>query len=337
MEEEKKLIVTFVNVGYGEAILLECPDPTRPGGVFTALIDGGSAEESEFADRSSGRLPVEEYLRQRGIRHLDLAVSTHIHEDHLCGLLRAVRVAPPDVLWQTLPPDFYKTLPPLDDTGARTPSESKFLRALNDYRTLCRLVENGGGTILAPETGKKLAICPDLTANILAPSTKKRAALAEEMRALYNNSNVCDEFLQRLDALDARMNNYSLILLLDYRGTRILLPGDTNCTGYDGIAPADLRAHLFKVGHHGQRDGVDAALAGIVRPDAVVCCASSDRRYNSAHPDAMRLLADSGAKLYFSDCPSVPGIPVPPHQALRFSVGTDGALEGRYIPTVSKL
>ena len=65
--EEKKLTVTFVNVGYGEAILLECPDPSRPGGVFTALIDGGSAEESEFADRTSGRLPVEEYLTKRGI------------------------------------------------------------------------------------------------------------------------------------------------------------------------------------------------------------------------------------------------------------------------------
>ena len=64
--EEKKLTVTFVNVGYGEAILLECPDPSRPGGVFTALIDGGSAEESEFADRASGRLPVEEYLKMQG-------------------------------------------------------------------------------------------------------------------------------------------------------------------------------------------------------------------------------------------------------------------------------
>ena len=149
--EEKKLTVTFVNVGYGEAILLECPDPSRPGGVFTALIDGGSAEESEFADRTSGRLPVEEYLTKRGIRHLDLAVSTHIHEDHLCGLLRAARIAPPDVLWQTLPADFYKSLSPLDSSAARTPSESKFLRALNDYRALCGLVEERGGAILAPD------------------------------------------------------------------------------------------------------------------------------------------------------------------------------------------
>ena len=48
----EKMKLTFVNVGYGEAMLLECPDPSRPGGVFTALIDGGSAEASEFEDRA---------------------------------------------------------------------------------------------------------------------------------------------------------------------------------------------------------------------------------------------------------------------------------------------
>ena len=288
--EEKKLTVTFVNVGYGEAILLECPDSSKPDGVFTALIDGGSAEDSEFADRSSGRVRIEEYLEKRGIRRLDLAVSTHIHEDHLCGLLRAARIAPPAVLWQTLPPDLYRSLRPLDGSVARNLSESKFMQALNDYSTLCALVEDHGGTILAPKSGQELVIAPDLTVQILSPSTKKQLALADEINALYNSANVCSTFLQRLDALDARMNNYSLILRLNYRGTRILLPGDTNVTGYDGIDPADLRADLFKVGHHGQKDGVDEALAELIRPTAVVCCASSDRRYNSAHPDTMNLL-----------------------------------------------
>ena len=35
--EELKL--TFVNVGYGEAALLECPDPAFPGGTFVMVID----------------------------------------------------------------------------------------------------------------------------------------------------------------------------------------------------------------------------------------------------------------------------------------------------------
>ena len=330
--EEKKLTVTFVNVGYGEAILLESPDPSKPDGVFTALIDGGSAEDSEFADRSSGRVRIEEYLKKWGIRRLDLAVSTHIHEDHLCGLLRAARIAPPAVLWQTLPPDLYRSLRPLDGSVARNLSESKFMQALNDYGTICALVEDHGGTILAPKSGQELVIAPDLTVQILSPSTKKQLALADEINALYNSANVCSTFLQRLDALDARMNNYSLILRLNYRGTRILLPGDTNVTGYDGIDPADLRADLFKVGHHGQKDGADEALTKLIRPTAVVCCASSDRRYNSAHPDTMKLLADHGAALSFSDCPPVPSMQIPPHEALRFTVGPNGALDVRYLP-----
>lgn len=328
------MTVTFVNVGYGEAILLECPDPTRPDGVFTALIDGGSAEADEFADRSSGRIPIQEYLEKRGIRHLDLAVSTHIHEDHLCGLLQAARIAPPAVLWQTLPADLYKSLCHLDTSVARTASESKFIRALNDYRALCTLTEEHGGVISSPEAGDRLALCPDLTLQILAPCTKKRTALAEELKMLYNCVNVFDDFLSQLDALDARMNNYSLVLLLDYCGTRLLLPGDTNLVGYDGINPIDLQADLFKVGHHGQKDGADQTLAEMIRPSAVVCCASSDQRYNSAHPDTMRLLSDCGAALYFSDCPNVPGYSIPPHQALEFTVGPAGALNARYIPTV---
>ena len=73
-------------------------------------------------------------------------------------------------------------------------------------------------------------------------------------------------------------------------------------------------------------------LAELIRPTAVVCCASSDRRYNSAHPDTMKLLADHGAALYFSDCPPVPGMQILPHEALRFTVGPNGALDVRYLP-----
>ena len=39
-----ELRLTFVNVGYGEAMVLECPDPARRSGTFVMVIDGGSAE-----------------------------------------------------------------------------------------------------------------------------------------------------------------------------------------------------------------------------------------------------------------------------------------------------
>ena len=166
---------------------------------------------------------------------------------------------------------------------------------------------------------------------MLAPSAQSADELESRCHDQFAERDG-EAFFKKLDALDVRMNNFSLILRLDYRGTRFLLPGDTNRAGYGQIDPAVLRADLFKIGHHGQKDGADAALLEAVRPKAVVCCASSDRRYNSAHPDTLALVRDAGAGLYFSDQPQVPGFTddLAPHGAVRFTVG-DGAFSAEYL------
>lgn len=323
--------LTFVNVGYGEAILLECPDPRFADGVFVMLIDGGGAEAGEFADRSTGRVPLAEYLAARKLRHIDLMVSTHIHEDHICGMLPAMEVFPPAVLWQLLPPDFCKeVMRPIDRALAQTPSQDKFVRALNDAQRMLYMLEARGGAVRALRAGEHGELCNGLRFWALAPDGEKLSELKTRCRDLFAEEDT-GAFRQKLSALDARMNNFSLMLLLEYRGTRILLPGDTNRAGYGGIDPADLRAHLFKVGHHGQRDGASRELLQAIRPRAVVCCASSDRRYDSAHPDMLRLLAEDGAALYFSDCPRLPGLDLPPHRALSFTVGENGGLNAQYL------
>lgn len=325
----KNMRLIFVNVGYGEAILLECPDPARPGGAFVMVIDGGSGEAAEYRDRSTGRIPLAEYLAARELDHIDVMVVTHIHEDHLCGLLPLTDRWVPRELWQTLPEDFHRSmrpLPPLEDASV---SQRKFLQSINDYRTLCAKTEAGGGVLKTISAGWETCPCPGLAIRCLGPSGKRAEELAARFGEL-NREEGSAAFRQKLSALDGDMNNYSAILQLDFRGTRILLPGDTNRLGYGEIPSETLAAHLFKVGHHGQRDGADAALIRAVRPGAVVCCASSDRRYQSAHPELLRLLTDRGAELWFSDCPQLPGLDLPPHEALVFSIGAAGAFQARY-------
>lgn len=325
----EKMKLTFVNVGYGEAMVLECPDSARPGGVFVMVIDGGSGEAEEYRDRASGRVPLAEYLSLRGLDHIDVMAVTHIHEDHLCGLVSLPGRWPPGELWQTLPEGLHRRLRPLSAPEGTAVSQKKFLASINDYRTLCAGVEAGGGVLRAVCAGWEVCPCPGLTIRCLGPSRARAAELAE----LYTDLNREEDsgaFRQKLRALDGAMNNYSAVFLLEYWGTRILLPGDTNRLGYDGISPEDLRAHLFKVGHHGQRDGADEDLIRMVRPRGAVCCASSDRRYQSAHPELLRLLSDSGADLWFSDCPQLPGLDLPPHQALVFSIGAEGAFTAEY-------
>ena len=65
-------------------------------------------------------------------------------------------------------------------------------------------------------------------------------------------------------------------------------------------------------------------------PKYAICCASSDRRYNSAHPALMRMLKDRGARLLFSDCPPVEGLQIPPHSALTMEIGEDGVVRTVY-------
>lgn len=329
--EHGTMRLSFVNVGYGEAIVIECPDPAAPSGVFTALVDGGSAEPQEFAHQPSGRIPLWTYFARRGLGHIDLAVSTHIHEDHICGLSRALQSAPPGALLQSLPPDTHRRMRRLDAACAATALQGKLMRALNDYAALCALTEDSGGAVEQVQAMQQRTLCPGLSLQVLGPSAQAQQALANGIAALYNEQEGSAAFLQCLDALDAGMNNRSVVLRLDFRGTRVLLPGDTNAAGYAGIDPEQLSAHIFKVGHHGQRDGADEALVRAVHPQAVVCCASSDRRYNSAHPDTLHLLCSQGAELYCSDCPQVPGGVIPPHQVLEFTLGPAGAWRARYL------
>lgn len=331
--EELKL--TFFNVGYGEAMVLECPDSSCRGGVFTMVIDGGSAEAEEYADRSSGRVPLADALCRR-VDHIDCMVNTHIHEDHTCGLAAAAELWPPRELWQTLPPNFYETaMYRLDTQQARTPSQGKFLRALNDYQLLCRKTREHGGVIRCLRAGAWTELCPGLRCQVLSPSAARADELESRCKDQFAERDP-QAFLRKLDALDARMNNFSLMLLLEYRGVRILLPGDTNRSGYEGLPAQSLRADLFKVGHHGQRDGISLELLEQIRPAMVVCCASSDRRYESAHPETLSMVSAAGAALYFSDCPNTAGIcgGPEPHQALEFTVDENGRLSARYLTAV---
>ena len=324
----EKMTLTFVNVGYGEAILAECPDDRAPDGRYVLLIDGGSGEAGEYAQGATGRIPLREYLTRRSIRRVDLAVSTHIHEDHLCGLLRATEAAPPARLWQTLPTRALQALRPLEGP-AESPSASKFLRALNDYQTLCARQIAAGHTVENVCAGYREELCPGLTVEVLSPSPQRVDQLADCLEGLCASE---PSLIKKplIAAADACMNNYSVILLLNYRGTRLLLPGDTNREGYGDLGPA-LRADLFKLGHHGQRDSVTPELLDLIAPRHAVCCASSDRRYHSASPEVLELLGQRGIRCWFSDCPPTPwGQGAPPHAALEFTVGPGGEIQGAY-------
>jgi beta-lactamase superfamily II metal-dependent hydrolase len=70
-----QLTITFIDVGQGEAILVQNSSG------FEVLVDGG---------RKSAGESVLTYLRQNGIDQLEVVIATHADSDHIGGLIRVI-------------------------------------------------------------------------------------------------------------------------------------------------------------------------------------------------------------------------------------------------------
>jgi competence protein ComEC len=74
---QKKLILTFIDVGQGDSILIEFPKGEK------MLIDGGGLHEDHF---DIGKNVIAPFLWSKKIRRIDYLVLTHPDPDHLKGL-----------------------------------------------------------------------------------------------------------------------------------------------------------------------------------------------------------------------------------------------------------
>lgn len=78
--EQHILKITFLDVGKGDAIVLQFPE----GGIM--LIDGGEALGADM-----GRLIVARFLSSEGINKVDAVILTHPHTDHVGGLAWVIK------------------------------------------------------------------------------------------------------------------------------------------------------------------------------------------------------------------------------------------------------
>ncbi len=289
--------IHFINVGYGDAVLIEIPGKGGEEEPCRILVDTGSAKSSDY-EKGDSRIPVTRYLKSRCIGVLDLLVLTHPHEDHIAMAVNLaeelevrelmVNFLIPESAWET-------------ELGAVDLPEAGFLLdSLRHYGSILSLCRRKGIPVrVADRKGELFRPAPELTVRVLDNLNEEGRDYASRLISLYDeNGNVpiCEDNVKdELVLLNRDCNMSSLALLFEWRSARVLLTGDSCPGAWPETLLGELRVqdiHLFKLPHHGQMDSITPEAAEAIRPSIVVTSSSSDRRYGSSHPECYRLIRE---------------------------------------------
>ncbi|MCH5193774.1 MAG: MBL fold metallo-hydrolase [Oscillospiraceae bacterium] len=110
------------------------------------------------------------------------------------------------------------------------------------------------------------------------------------------------EVLAPVDDYDD-LNNYSVVIRLDYGNTSYLFTGDAESKAEKGIlkSGADVDADVMKMGHHGSSTSSSEEYLEAVSPDICIIQCGVGNSYGHPHAETVEKIEEMGAKWYSND------------------------------------
>ena len=327
--------ITIINVGYGDAILFQSS------GGFTALLDGGSASESEFSG-DPYRIRAADYMRRENVTKLDAVLISHIHEDHVCGLEPIFEMCSVKQLYVPYPVEPFLQgceLRPAPDAFRSVPL---YTNALNAYRRILLRAMKAGTAVTVVGPGDTLRLGPELNAKVLAPKARNIREYMELVEQAYASAGQESAVTELLTKLDAMSNRTSTLLRFETAKIVFLSAADSCPREWDELPSSSLKdGNVLKLPHHGQIDSISEQFMKDMPLEYVITTASSDRRYNSANAEVYKRLTQWRAphppKFLFSDERSYPPYFSQPDgfQAITLEIDS-GVITPKFIKTNEK-
>jgi len=185
--------------------------------------------------------------------------------------LDAVLISHPDADHVNGLPDVLDALPVARVLDPDLPNDS------TDYQKIVEICKEKGIPRYPLRAGRQINLDRQTRLRVLAPGAPLLAGTASDP------------------------NNNSLVCLLEFGNTRMLLTGDLEAEGEAVLLArgGDLRADVLTAAHHGSRTGTGDALLDVVHPRIVVISSRGSAQHPD--PDTLRRLRDRGIRILRTD------------------------------------
>ena len=301
------LTLDFINVGYGDAILIR-----DTGAAFSMLVDCGDITVGDGGPESK-RISAAEFLRREGIHTLDLLVLTHLHRDHSGGLTELLRTVNVREFWCSY-------LPPHEHWGSRVRVEKGFsagsrclLESLNIYLLALKTLEAQNTAIRLIEQSLPSA---GLTASLGTEVSLEDRELFRRQSEIWQSVLEGNPSDKELDELDHFINNTSIRMRLNCGDTSVELPGDVYaaCWEKHDLSPCTI----MKLPHHGHKDSITPKLLDMLAPQHAVISVSNTRTDDCPSSIAIEAIRARKCALYMTDAVKKDSVCVPNHPSVHF-------------------
>lgn len=281
------VILDFINVGYGDAVLLQEKETG-----FTALVDCG-APQPECP--GTERIGAVEFLERQKIEKLDILVLTHLHQDHCGAVAKIVEKFDVRELWTNyLPPEACWGAG-LRHVGLLGPVSQMLVDSLDSYlRALALLRQRGARIKQIQETGSA-CWTNKLKVYFFRGEEQAEALQRRVLRELLTGE-ASEEGLLNLDRI---LNQTSLRLRLEYGNSVVELPGDMNAENYAKQHPG--KCTILKLPHHGHKDSMTEELLDRLKPDGVVVSVALEKGDVCPDPQILALLGKKECQVAITD------------------------------------
>jgi len=255
------LRITFMDVGQGDAILIQTPR-----GHAIMIDTGGRLEQSESDDGASvaesvGEKVVVPFLIRQGIHHVDAILLTHPHGDHVGGIAPILRALGADVFFD----------------GGQEYGGRAYHDALDEAKKRhVRMVAPHAGDVWKTDDGVRLRFLTDSGTPIDDPAD-----------GVNENSLVA-----MLECDCGRTRPFRVLFM----GDAGKLSEDILLARH-----ADLHADVLKVGHHGSRFASGSQFLAAVGAHDAVISDGRHNLYHHPAPETLAALAAAGMRVWRTD------------------------------------